>query len=63
MDAAAHDGELLFGFVLEGSVVLECRGSHALLACDAYTIPAGETWALTQASPDLLLLEVSVAGP
>jgi mannose-6-phosphate isomerase-like protein (cupin superfamily) len=56
--AAPHDGELLFGFVLRGSVVLDRAGSHALDACDAFVIPAGETWSLNRASDDLELLEV-----
>ena len=56
---SAHGGELLFGFVTEGSARLECRGEHALSACDAFVIPAGEAWALSGCSADLQLLEVT----
>lgn len=54
----AHDGELRFGFLLEGSAVLERHGDHHMDACDAFTIPAGEAWALRDCSEDLVLLEV-----
>ena len=56
--APAHQGELLFGFLLEGSAVLERQGDHALGACDAFVIPAGEAWGLHGCSDDLALLEV-----
>jgi len=56
----AHDGELLFGFVLEGAAVLERRGDHPLGDGDAFVIPAGEDWGLKQASKDLELLQVVV---
>jgi glyoxylate utilization-related uncharacterized protein len=56
--AAAHDGELFFGFVLDGSMTLDRVGAHRLEACDAFVIPAGETWSLRDASADLALLEV-----
>jgi mannose-6-phosphate isomerase-like protein (cupin superfamily) len=58
LDAPAHHGELLFGVVLEGAAVLECRGMHRLSACDAFVIPAGEPWALRDCGPDLALLEI-----
>jgi len=54
----AHDGELLFGFVLEGSAVLERDGDHALGDGDAFVIPAGEPWGLREGSRDLELLQV-----
>jgi quercetin dioxygenase-like cupin family protein len=56
--AAPHTGELFFGFVLEGSVVLDCGGAHPLAAADAFVIPAGEAWGFSDASSDLELLEV-----
>jgi quercetin dioxygenase-like cupin family protein len=56
--ATPHDGELFFGFVLEGAVTLEHTGAHPLEAADAFVIPAGEPWGLNGASPDLELLEV-----
>ncbi|WP_293905209.1 hypothetical protein [Phenylobacterium sp.] len=54
----APDGELTFGFLLEGSAVLEHAGDHALGACDAFVIPPGQAWGLRDASDDLALLEV-----
>ena len=56
--APPHDGEFFFGFVLEGSVTLEQGGAHPLTAADAFVIPAGEAWSLSEASEDLELLEV-----
>jgi mannose-6-phosphate isomerase-like protein (cupin superfamily) len=55
--APGHDGELLFGFVLEGGGTLHCRGGHALAAGDAFIIPPGEVWAI-EAGAELRLLEV-----
>jgi uncharacterized protein YjlB len=54
----AHQGELLFGFVLEGSAVLERRGDHPLGGGDAFVIPAGEAWGLNSGSKDFALLQV-----
>ena len=56
--APPHDGELFFGFLLEGSATLNCRGAHPLGPADAFVIPAGEAWGLSDASADLELLEV-----
>ena len=56
--ATPHDGEFFFGFVLEGSATLDCRGGHALGPTDAFVIPAGEPWGLSEASDDLQVLEV-----
>ena len=56
--APAHDGELLFGFVLDGSAVLERQGDHGLGGGDAFVIPAGEAWALRHCEPGLALLEI-----
>ena len=55
---APHSGELMFAFVLEGRATLEKAGDHPLSACDAFTIPAGEAWALSKCSTDLELLQV-----
>lgn len=55
----AHGGSLLFGFVLKGSAILECRGAHPVGPCDAFVIPAGEAWRLRDCAPDLALLEVT----
>ena len=54
-----HDGELVFGFVLDGSARLDCRGSHKLGPADAFVIPPGEGWRLTGMSADLRLLHVT----
>jgi uncharacterized protein YjlB len=54
-------GELLFGFLLDGSAVLEHAGDHALASGDAFVIPPGEAWGLREGSADLEILEV-VAG-
>jgi quercetin dioxygenase-like cupin family protein len=55
----AHEGELLFGFVLDGAAVLRCAGAaDSLGRADAFVIPPGEAWSLEEASPDLALLMV-----
>ncbi|HZZ30689.1 MAG TPA: hypothetical protein VFE10_01755 [Phenylobacterium sp.] len=56
--APPHEGELFFGFVLEGAVTLEHGGAHPLGPADAFVIPAGEAWGLNAASKDFQLLEV-----
>jgi quercetin dioxygenase-like cupin family protein len=58
--APAHRGELLFGFVLEGGAILECAGAHALSACDAFVIPAGEAWGLRDCTEDFELLQAEL---
>ena len=55
---APHSAELMFAFILEGRATLERSGDHALSACDAFTIPAGEAWALSNCSTDLEMLQV-----
>jgi quercetin dioxygenase-like cupin family protein len=52
-------GELVFGFVLEGSAVLEFQGRHDLARSDAFVIPPDEAWRLCDSSPDLRLLHVT----
>ena len=58
---AAHDGELVFGFVLEGSATLDFRDGFALGPGDSFVIPPGEAWSLREASPDFRLLHVTTA--
>jgi hypothetical protein len=58
-----HDGDFRFGFLLEGSAVLDCQGAHPLGPADAFVIPAGEPWGLSGASADLELLEVLLPAP
>lgn len=56
----AHDAELAFSFVLEGSASLGCEGhgQETVTAGDAFVIPAGRKHALRDCSADLELLEV-----
>lgn len=57
-----HDGELVFGFVLEGSVRLDCGEAHALGPADSFAIPPGEPWRLTEMSDGFRLLHVTTAS-
>jgi quercetin dioxygenase-like cupin family protein len=59
---APHDGELVFGFVLEGSARVDYAGGHALGPADSFVIPPGEVWALTEASAHMRLLHVTTQG-
>ena len=54
-----HEGELVFGFVLEGTASLEFAGEHALAPADAFVIPPNAPWTLSGASADLRLLHVT----
>jgi quercetin dioxygenase-like cupin family protein len=54
-----HEGELVFGFLLEGSVRLELGETHLLGRADSFVIPPGEAWRMTEASDDLRLLQVT----
>jgi quercetin dioxygenase-like cupin family protein len=56
-----HDGELVFGFVLQGSVRLDFGEEHALRPADSFVIPPGEAWRMTELSDDLRLLHVTTA--
>jgi quercetin dioxygenase-like cupin family protein len=56
-----HASDILFTFVLAGRVTLDGEGqTHALEEGDAYVVPPGLKTALSEASPDLELLEVSL---
>ena len=59
---AAHDGELGFGFVLEGTARLG-RGEEAfdLAPAAAFIIPPDEAWRLDQLSGDFRLLHLTSA--
>ena len=61
---ATHDAEFVFGFVLEGSTSLVCAGHEpfALVAGDTFVVPAGMQYSLQQCSPDLELLDVTLAA-
>ena len=58
----SHTSDILFAFVLSGSVTLhgDGQGAHALSEGDAFVIPPDLPTSLTGASPDLQLLEVSL---
>ena len=60
----SHQNELLFNFVLQGSMTLECEGNQVwqLQAGDACTIPAGMDYSLSYCSTDLEFLEVLAPG-
>lgn len=58
-----HEGDFWFMFVLDGSADFSVDGAEAtasLQVGDSVTIPAGLTWCLRDASPDLALLEVVI---
>lgn len=54
-----HDGELVFGFVLQGSARLEFGSGFDLGASDTFVIPPSELWGLSGASKDFRLLHVT----
>ena len=58
----SHSSDILFAFVLSGSMTLtgEGQGAHALVEGDAFVIPPSLKTSMTGASPDLQLLEVSL---
>ena len=62
IDFPAHKGELVFGFVLDGSATLEFRGQHPLQSADAFVVPPGEAWRLADASADFRLLHITSAA-
>ena len=59
-----HDGDILFSFVLEGTMTLDADGHDPdrLGAGDAFVIPPGLTVSYTKCSTDLELLEVALPG-
>jgi len=56
-----HNAELMFAFVLAGSLTLRCdgAGAQALKPGDSLVLPAGLRYALASSSSDLQLLEVT----
>ncbi len=58
----SHQGELLFLFVLDGSVVIRSAGhdDERLVAGDSVSVPPGLVHSLTDVSPDLAFLEVTL---
>jgi quercetin dioxygenase-like cupin family protein len=61
-EVTRHTSDILFTFVLSGSVTLHGEGQepHALTAGDAYVIPPNLRTSLSDGSADLQLLEVSL---
>ena len=61
----AHDGDILFGFVMEGAMILQGDGQdpRPLEPGDAFVIPPGMATRFADASPDFELLEVTLPGP
>lgn len=57
-----HDGELVFGFVLEGTARLDFGEGHSLGPADAFVTPPGEAWRITEASGDFRLLHVTTGS-
>ncbi len=57
-----HEGDILFTFVLEGTLELEGDGADptTLTAGDAFVIPPGFATRYSETSPDLELLEVAL---
>ena len=53
-----HDGELVFGFVLDGACTFDGR---ALEAEDAFVVSPGEPWELADMSEDFRLIHVTTA--
>jgi quercetin dioxygenase-like cupin family protein len=58
---AEHAGELVFGFVLDGSATLHAADDFSLNPADAFVIPPGEAWQLNDMSADFRLLHVTTA--
>jgi quercetin dioxygenase-like cupin family protein len=60
----SHKTDILFTFVLEGTMTLRAQGhdSHDLTAGDAFVIPPDTRTAYANRSSDLELLEVSLPG-
>jgi quercetin dioxygenase-like cupin family protein len=60
----SHASDILFTFVLSGSVTLrgDGQGAHAIGEGDAFVIPPHLKTTLSEASPDLRLLEVALPG-
>ncbi|WP_299284607.1 cupin domain-containing protein [uncultured Tateyamaria sp.] len=61
---SSHDGDILFTFVMEGTLTLEAAGRDpvALSPGDAFVIPPGMAVRYTEPSDDVELLEVSLPG-
>jgi len=61
LNFGGHGGELVFGFVLDGSATLDYRGLNEVRPADAFAIPPGQSWRLTHPTPDFRLLHITTA--
>ena len=61
VDFWAHDGELVFGFVLSGSAELDHGERGMIGAADAFVIPPSQPWSIAGGSDDFRLLHVTTA--
>lgn len=61
LNFGGNGGELVFGFVLDGSAMLDYRGLKEVGPADAFVIPPGQPWRVTHPSPDFRLLQVTTA--
>lgn len=59
IDFPPHDGELVLGFVLEGSAQIDHGRCENIGPADAFVIPPGEAWSLGEMSNDFRLLHVT----
>jgi quercetin dioxygenase-like cupin family protein len=61
---STHDADILFGFVKDGSAMLEADGqrAHPLSAGDAFVIPPGLATRLDAVGADFELIEVALPG-
>jgi len=57
-----HDGELVLGFVLEGTARLDYRDGPNIGPGDCFVVPPDEAWSLSQMSKDFRLLHVTSAA-
>jgi hypothetical protein len=61
IEFAPHDGELVFGFVLDGSAHLDFGDGQMVGPADAFVIPPDEAWQLSSASSSFRLLQVATS--
>lgn len=59
LDFPAHDGELVFGFVLDGTAKLHQCDDTDLAPADAFVILPAESWSLSEMSEDFRLLHIT----
>lgn len=59
IEFAAHAGELVFGFVIDGSAKLDCGDTHQISPTDAFVIPPGQPWRIAEPSGDFRLLHIT----